>query len=167
MATKYSLQDNTPSVLLVEAYPDIVDVTTFVLATQGYEVEHVPNVRQAHQYLNYLLDSGRALPALTLLGDLEDQLQDVAFLELLAAKADQRPRVILFSALPHDTLEEMAQTIRAVGIVVKPFDLDDLLRIVRATVGPGSRTNQTHVLKNRSALRDFGFVRQDTNELSE
>ena len=146
--------ERIPLILLVEAQPDIVDITTQLLSSEGYEVNDVPNVLQAQQYLRKLVDSGNAPPALTLLGDLEDQAQVVQFLELLAAETDMLPRVILFSQLPRHILEEMAQRIRAVGIVVKPFDVDDLIRIVRATIGPGSRTDQTHVLKNKPEPSD-------------
>jgi two-component system chemotaxis response regulator CheY len=146
--------ERTPLILLVEAQPDIVDITTQLLSSEGYEIDDVPDILQAQQYLRKLVDSGNAPPALTLLGDLEDQAQVVQFLELLAAETDMLPRVILFSQLPRHTLEEMAQRIRAVGIVVKPFDLDDLIRIVRATIGPGSRTDQTHVLKNEPGPSD-------------
>ncbi|MEO5951073.1 MAG: hypothetical protein ABIQ44_01220 [Chloroflexia bacterium] len=164
MAKKTSSSDVSPLILLIESHPDIVYITTQLLTSEGYEVDHVPDAQQAQAYLQKVLDSGQAPPALTLLGDLEDQSHVVEFLELLAGKSDMLPRVILFSQLPRLILEEMAQKIRAVGIVVRPFDLDDLTRIVRATIGPGSRTDQTRVLKNRSTSDELASIRHDTSE---
>ncbi len=137
-----------PLILLVHKDPDIVSAITQMLAAEGYRVHHENTALQAQRFLESLLDTGAATPDLTLLDDLEHAGDVVAFLDVLEAKANTPPRVVLFSELPRQKFRELPRKIRAIAIIVHPSDTKDLTRIIRATVGPGSHTDLTRELEN-------------------
>lgn len=148
MADSHDPQATEPLVLLVHKDPDVVSSVTQLLTAEGYSVHHVGTARQAQQHLESLHDTGQDAPDLTLLDDLEHVGDVLAFLHLLEAKANTPPRVILFSELPRNEFADLPRKIRAVGIVVHPYDIKDLIRIVQATIGSGSQSDATRELKN-------------------
>ena len=97
---------------------------------------------RATEYVEYLMRgrqcSGAPLADLVLLGDLIHEEQAVGLLNWLDAQAGKALPIVLFSALPASRLHELTRRIRAVGIVVKPFDADQLIRVVRGAIRSGS-----------------------------
>lgn len=124
----------TGLILLIEQDKDLADVTIQLLELDGHTIHHVRSARDAQLYMAQLPASGGIPPALLLLGDLSSEDEVLTLLELLDSSVELKPRILLFSALPKHRLERLAERIRAVGILVKPFDTDHLRLLVKSAL---------------------------------
>ena len=107
-------------ILLVE---DDVDISTAVfelLRSEGYAVEVACNGLEALSRL----DAG-LVPCLILLDLMMPVMSGCEFLRQLDQRRSTQPPVYLFTAYAEDTRHLNAQ-----GIVHKPVDIEDLLRLV-------------------------------------
>jgi CheY-like chemotaxis protein len=111
-------------VLIVDDDPDLLDVTSFVIETEGMPVETARNGEEALA----LLGTGR-LPALVLLDLMMPVMNGWEFLAAVANDPVLRgiPVVVLTAA-------EHAQVPGALEVVSKPMDLKELLRVVERYV---------------------------------
>ena len=114
-------------VLVVDDDPDLLDVTSFVIANEGMAVETARNGEEALA----LLGTGR-LPAVVLLDLMMPVMNGWEFLATVANDPVLRglPVVVLTAA-------EHAQVPGALEVLSKPMDLKELLRVVERYVrGP-------------------------------
>jgi DNA-binding response OmpR family regulator len=120
-------------VLIVEDEPDLAWVERFNLETEGYVVEVALEGRAAM----VAIDTFR--PHLVLLDVMLPHVDGWSVLAHAQSMPQKdRPRVILVSALPGVTERAAAKESPAVdGFLSKPFEMDELLRKVRRTLGRG------------------------------
>ena len=111
-------------VLVVDDDPDLLDVTSFVIETEGMAVETARNGEQALA----LLGTGR-LPALVLLDLMMPVMNGWEFLAAVAN--DPLLKVIPVVVL---TAAEHVQVPGALEVLSKPMDLKELLRVVERYV---------------------------------
>jgi len=119
--------DASRFVLVVDDDPDLLDVTSFVIETEGMAVETARNGEEALA----LLGTGR-LPALVLLDLMMPVMNGWEFLAAIANDPVLQglPVVVLTAA-------EHAQVPGALEVLSKPMDLKVLLRVVERHVrGP-------------------------------
>jgi CheY-like chemotaxis protein len=112
--------DTFKFVLVVDDDPDLLDVTSFVIEDEGMAVETARNGEEALA----LLRAGR-LPALVLLDLMMPVMNGWEFLAAVANDPLLKgiPIVVLTAA-------EHAQIPGALGVLSKPMDLTELLRVV-------------------------------------
>ena len=116
--------DASSFVLIVDDDPDLLDVTSFVIETEGMAVETARNGEEALESLA----TGR-LPALVLLDLMMPVMNGWEFLAAVANDPVLRriPVVVLTAA-------EHAQVPGALEVLSKPMDLKELLRVVERYV---------------------------------
>jgi len=127
------------SVLVVEDDEDILENVRLLLESEGYEVDAAPNGRAALDALAHAVP----LPNVILLDLMMPVMNGFQFRE--AQLADPRIAavpVVLMSADGH--LLEKTARLGAAGAIGKPFDIDELIGVVkRFTTEPGAGTSDT------------------------
>ena len=119
--------DTVKFVLVVDDDPDLLEVTSFVIETEGMAVETARNGEEALA----LLSAGR-LPALVLLDLMMPVMNGWEFLAAVANDPLIKgiPVVVLTAA-------EHTEVPGALEVLSKPMDLKELLRVVARYVGGG------------------------------
>jgi DNA-binding response OmpR family regulator len=112
-----------PKIIIIEDDNDILDVMTYILTEEGYEVIASPNSTPLSQ-----LD--RLQPFLILMDNrlIEGTGTELCF-KLKNDPATAHFPVAIISA--HNNLEEIAKESRADAFLKKPFDIDELLALVK------------------------------------
>jgi CheY-like chemotaxis protein len=115
------------TILVIDDDPDILDIMVYILKDEGYEVSGsavclpIEKILQAEPTLilmdNRLLGSSGKDECRKLKGD----------------PATRHIPIILVSA--NSQLQELAQDSKADGYISKPFDLDELVTVVRQYTG--------------------------------
>jgi CheY-like chemotaxis protein len=115
-------------ILVVDDEPDIRDAIGEALADEGYVVETAANGMDALHWLR----SAETIPDLVLLDMIMPQLDGRAFLDEInkLARFATLP-VVVFSASQDADLPQVR------GWARKPFDLDDLLALIRRVLNAG------------------------------
>jgi len=120
--------DQYPHILLAEDDLELRELLMLVLSRAGYRVTGCDNglqlleqLEQADQY--DLIISDIRMPALTGLEVLESQLDNPSL-----------PPFIGMTAFGDDETHAVAQKFGAVAVINKPFDLDDMIKLVHTTV---------------------------------
>ena len=113
-------------VLVVDDDPDILDALSEILEVEGYEVQRARNGREALQRLE------QAPPDLVLLDLMMPVMDGWEFARSL--NPDARPPIIVLSADRNVSVK--AQEIGALGWLAKPFELSELLAVVRRAIPP-------------------------------
>jgi len=118
-------------VVVVEDTPDILELIEVVLSEEGYQVVPCLDASGAVETI------ANEQPALAIV-DL--RIAGVQHWELVdALLADPRtatiPLIVCSGAAAELREAEARLRARGVGILVKPFDIDDLVRLVRTTIG--------------------------------
>ena len=116
-------------ILVVEDDDDIREVMQELLASEGYQVDVAKDGLDALDKL----DDGVAAPPLILLDMMMPKMDGETFLKLLRgrpAMADAPIVVISGNA----AAREKATALHADACLVKPFELDDLLGVVRSVL---------------------------------
>jgi DNA-binding response OmpR family regulator len=113
-------------VLVVDDDPDILDALSEILEVEGYEVQRARNGREALQRLEH------APPDLVLLDLMMPVMDGWEFARSL--DPDARPPIIVLSADRNVSVK--AQEIGALGWLAKPFELSELLAVVRRAIPP-------------------------------
>ena len=116
----------TGRVLVVDDDPDILDALSEILEVEGYEVQRARNGREALQRLE------QAPPDLVLLDLMMPVMDGWEFARSL--DPDARPPIIVLSADRNVSVK--AQEIGALGWLAKPFELSELLAVVRRAIPP-------------------------------
>lgn len=115
-------------VLIVEDDQSIRDVVSLALTDEGY---HVLTARNGAEALDVLL---HATPNLILLNLHMPVMSGHEFLARYRGDARQSAPVVLFTALP--TAPDLAARLGAADLLLKPYELTDLLSLVRRYVRP-------------------------------
>lgn len=114
-------------ILVVDDEEDIIELVRFVLADAGYSVVTAGDGRQA------LAAVAAEMPDLILL-DMKMPIMDgKQFAAELRRRHDDAAPIIVLTAAAD--ARKRALEVEAVGWLAKPFELPDLLRIVRAHLG--------------------------------
>jgi CheY-like chemotaxis protein len=114
-----------PSVLLVDDEPQVVWVLQLSLAAAGYATY------AAHDGFEALEQIRRHRPALMILDVMMPRMDGWSVLRALAEMPhDERPRVVMVTALASRQDRERAIELGADAYVPKPFDVDELLRVL-------------------------------------
>jgi CheY-like chemotaxis protein len=126
-----------PHVLVVDDDPDMVDVIGVILGAEGYTFRTAANGLEA-------LDSiSGERPALVLLDMLMPVMNGWQCAEELHHRYGHTVPIVVLTAAEH--AEARAREIDADGVLSKPFEIEDLLRIVARYCGhPPSRVQVVH-----------------------
>ncbi len=116
------------TILVVEDEPDLVWLLRFNLESEGYRTFVARNGEAA---LELLL---RERPDLMLLDLMMPVMDGWALLDELQASGGSRPRVIVVSARTAQDDRLRAARYGVEGFVAKPFDMDELLAMIRELV---------------------------------
>ncbi len=108
-------------VLVVDDDPDILDALSEILEAEGYEVQRARNGREALQRLE------QGHPNLILLDLMMPVMDGWEFARSLDPRA--RPPIVVLSADRNVSIK--ASEIGALGWLAKPFELSELLSVVR------------------------------------
>jgi DNA-binding response OmpR family regulator len=120
-------------VLVAEDEVDLAWVEQFNLETEGYEVQVAPEGRAALEALRTFE------PDVVVLDLMLPHLDGWSVLaEVQDLPADNRPRVILVSAVAGAEHRTRGEELGAWSYLSKPFDMDDLLRLVGEAMAAGS-----------------------------
>jgi CheY-like chemotaxis protein len=116
-------------IMIVDDEPFIRQVFEDVLKEEGYDVLHASSGRTMFQVLE------TQLPDLILLDIMMPDGDGVEVMKAMRSRPELRdiPVVVVSTGIAHQRLKDIE-----VPILTKPVDLDQLLRIVKETVGPAS-----------------------------
>lgn len=118
---------SSPSILVVDDDPAILDTVSDILTFEGYPVETAANGAEALRAIEH------ARPRLVLLDMRMPVLDGWGFARTLRERGIRLPIVVMTAA---QDARRWAQEIGADGYIAKPFDLIDLLNAVaRAFAG--------------------------------
>ncbi len=116
------MRTDSRTVLLIDDDEDLLDVVTLALADEGYHAVTAPNGAAAFVLLS------QARPALILL-DVRMPITDGRdFIRAYRQTPGEHAPIILVSAV--NNLAEVAGEMGAEGHLAKPFELDELLKVV-------------------------------------
>jgi len=115
------------AVLVVEDDQSTAEFVQWALSDEGYHVEIARNGEEALRFVE------TQRPALVLLDIVLPVVDGIAVLQALRARWRRSIPVILMTAGRNGS--EQAPSLEADGLLLKPFDLSDLLGLVRAWVG--------------------------------
>jgi DNA-binding response OmpR family regulator len=121
-------------ILVVEDESDLVWVIRFNLELEGYRTFVATNGSEA---LRLLPD---VRPDLMLLDLMMPLLDGWAVLEAIPLVGAQRPRVVVVSARTGPEDRRRAAEHEVDAFIGKPFDMDELLRVIRELVPPAAPT---------------------------
>jgi CheY-like chemotaxis protein len=114
-------------VLVVDDDPDMIEVIELVLQDAGYKTRSALNGQQA---LEAVATGG--LPALIVLDMLMPVMNGWQFAETFHARYGRAVPIVVATAAEH--VRSRSDGIGAVGVLPKPFDVSDLLRVVASNV---------------------------------
>jgi two-component system, chemotaxis family, chemotaxis protein CheY len=110
-------------ILVVDDDPDILDALSEILEVEGYQVHRARNGREALQRMG----EGASGPDLILLDLMMPVMDGWEFARTL--DPHRRPPIVVLSA--DRNVGPKAQEIGAIGWLAKPFELGELLSLVR------------------------------------
>jgi DNA-binding response OmpR family regulator len=116
------------TILVVEDEPDLVWLLRFNLESEGYRTFVARNGEEALELLR------RERPDLILLDLMMPVMDGWAMLDEIQAGGVSRPRVIVVSARTAQDDRLRAARYGVEGFVAKPFDMDELLAMIRQLV---------------------------------
>ena len=115
-----------PSVLVVDDEPQVVWVLEFSLQGEGYETY------SAHDGMEALDQIRRHHPDLMVLDVMMPRMDGWSVLEALGElPSEERPRVIMVTALASATDRARAERLGAEAFVPKPFDMEHLVGVLQ------------------------------------
>lgn len=119
-------------ILVVDDEWELAEVMIYLLQSEGYRAQYAPHGEIALQLLS-------KSPAQLVLTDYMMPVMNVCELlqTILSRKDLAGTPVIMVSALPEDLARNRCKLVKA--FLRKPFTADQLLRLVRSTLGPPQR----------------------------
>ena len=117
-----------PAVLVVEDDPDLATLVQLIVADAGYEVATAADGAEALQRV------AEGMPGLILLDMRMPVMNGWEFAREFRARHGQAAPIVVVTAAENARLR--AEEISADGWLEKPFDLDDVLRVVARVLGP-------------------------------
>jgi DNA-binding response OmpR family regulator len=118
---------NRPAILVVDDDRDLVELVAWILEEEGYEVRTAGNGAQGLQVL------GTFDPALIILDMRMPVMDGWRFAAELDGRGPHAPILVMTAA---EDAHVPAQEIGARYWIAKPFEIEALLRLVRAVAGP-------------------------------
>ena len=118
-------------VLIVDDDPDLVETIEMLLEAQGFRCRHAANGKEA------LAEVAIAIPSLVLLDMLMPIMNGWDTARELRARYGRGIPIVIVTAAEH--AEARGDEIGADGVLAKPFDIQQLLRIVARYVHPTER----------------------------
>jgi two-component system, chemotaxis family, chemotaxis protein CheY len=115
----------TPSVLVVDDDPDILEALAEILEAEGFEIRRAKNGREALDKLE------PELPNLILLDLMMPVMDGWEFAHRLRERDDNARQVPIIVLSADRNVGPKAREIGAIGHLAKPFELNDLLEMVR------------------------------------
>lgn len=119
-----------PRVLVIDDDPSIREAIRFVLSDEGFEVDEAANGQAALDAID------RRHPDLILLDMKMPVMDGWEFVGRYRARYDRRAQIVVVTAA-QDAARRSADA-GADDYLSKPFDLDDLVRLVSTLVGPAA-----------------------------
>jgi len=121
-------------ILLVEDDPAISELIEAVLIEDArFEVQRAARASEAIEFVERCSGDGSSKPNMILLDvALPDKENFVELIEMMESRGTSP--VILLSARPMRELEALATRIKADGILMKPFDIEELLDTVNTAL---------------------------------
>lgn len=117
-------------ILVCDDDPDIVDVTRLILEMEGYEVESLDYLQNEKEFFRIVT---KEQPDLILMDLRIPNIGGVRATEIVKRhSATNDIPVILFSA--NHTVVEISRRIGADGVVRKPFDIADIIDVVKSLI---------------------------------
>lgn len=115
-----------PSVLVVDDEPQVVWVLQFSLQAEGYETY------TAHDGIEALQQVRRHHPAYVVLDVMMPRMDGWGVLEELGKfPIEERPLVVMVTALASLADRAKAESLGAVAYVPKPFDVEELIAVLQ------------------------------------
>lgn len=122
-------QHHGPRVLVVDDEPQVVWVVRFGLECEGYEVVTASDGAEA------LAAVAEHHPQLMILDVMMPGVDGWTVLERLRERpSDERPRVVMVTALASPQDKAKARELGAEAYLVKPFDIDELVGVLDGLV---------------------------------
>ncbi len=118
-----------PTVLVVDDDPDILDALSEILEAEGYGVTRARNGQEALERLS------PERPDLILLDLMMPVMDGWAFARHMRERGPGLSELPIIVLSADRNVGARARDIGAVGHLAKPFELSDLLSLVRTTVG--------------------------------
>jgi CheY-like chemotaxis protein len=120
-------REKTPLVLVVDDDPDILEALSEILEAEGFAVRRARNGQEALERLE------EGTPSLILLDLMMPVMDGWEFAQKLRQRPEAKgvPLVVLSA---DRNVEAKSKEIGSVGHLAKPFELDDLLRMVRTAL---------------------------------
>ncbi len=117
-----------PTILLFEDNPDISELVRELLTAEGYVVIEPRSLEEAE---GLVMDGGASL----LLADSGEATRNAALsaYRKYCESISSRVPMIIFTA--HPLTEEEAGSLGCAGLLPKPFDIDQLLRLIEEQLG--------------------------------
>lgn len=120
----------TKRILVCDDDPDIVDVTRLILELEGYEVEALDHLQSERDFISVIR---KEQPDLVLMDLRIPNIGGVRATQIIKNNLlTNRIPVILFSA--NHTVVEISRKIGADGVVRKPFDIEDMVKVVKELI---------------------------------
>jgi CheY-like chemotaxis protein len=117
-----------PSILVVDDDPDIRDILALILESRGFEVRSADNGLRALETL------GQWRPRLIILDLMMPEMDGRSFRERQLASPELSAIPVVVMSAAH-RLTEAARDLQPGGLIAKPFDLTELLRVVDGLIG--------------------------------
>lgn len=117
-------KDRTQTILVIEDEEDILHSIKEFLQSEGYNVLIATNGLEALNLLNKL-----SMPNLIILDMKMPIMNGWIFAKEFHEKFTKRAPIVVLTAA--GDAEQRAKDIQAVGFIAKPFDLEDLLLVVK------------------------------------
>lgn len=125
-------QAGAPVVLVVDDDPDILEALSEILEAEGFEIRRARNGKEA-------LDRLEPEPPNLILLDLMMPVMDGwEFAQRMRQKPPEVARIPLIVLSADRNVGSKASDIGAVGHLAKPFELNDLLDMVRRSLNPSA-----------------------------
>jgi len=128
------------TVLVADDDDDMRALIARTLRDDGYEVTEARDGADLLAQLEASLDDPRRRPDIVVSDVIMPELSGLGVLEALR-RAQQRLPVILMTVVSDETIHTVAKRLGAVGVLHKPFDIDDLrTAIVNAFIRDTARS---------------------------
>ena len=131
MGRSFSLQDYGISVLIADDNKDFCEIISEYLGRQP-DIEVIGVANDGNEALDFIFNSN---PDVVILDIIMPQIDGLGVLErVMNSGMDNPPKIIMLSAIGQDKITQRAITMGADYYVVKPFDMEILVKRIREIV---------------------------------
>lgn len=122
-------QEGRRRILVVDDDDDLVDIIEEILVSEGYLVDRAPNGLEALKVIS------RSMPDLILLDMKMPVMDGWQFAQEYKCRPEHSAPIVVVTAA--ESAQKRARDVSAVGWLGKPFNLDELIDLVKKRVEPG------------------------------